>query len=282
MTVVDSLARSKLIFISRGQAKSPERQEAVALIQAALHLDGEYNYILDGEFGPKTDGAVRQFQQKYGLTVDGRVGRTTAAFLDHPPAPKVQSVIPYETNYINNWNNLVIHPSKLRAIDNTIARITDTKHWTEYKKLESLTGVPPQVTAIIHERESGANLSTYLGNGQPLNRVTTIVPKGRGPFDSFVDGGVDAYRLEKMLGVKWRDAHGTPRLSYFVEKMNGFGYRGHGINSPYLYAGSNLYTRGKYTSDGHFDRYHEDTQLGAITIFKRMVELHPEYELKEV
>jgi lysozyme family protein len=43
---------------------------------------------------------------------------------------------------------------------------------------KAATGVPWFVVAALHERESGADFATYLGNGEPLNRVTQLVPKG--------------------------------------------------------------------------------------------------------
>lgn len=52
--------------------------------------------------------------------------------------------------------------------------------------------VPWEVIAVIHQRESSGNFNTYLGNGQALNKKTTIVPKGRGPFSSWEEGAIDA------------------------------------------------------------------------------------------
>ena len=57
---------------------------------------------------------------------------------------------------------------------------------------------------LRHYRESNFNFDTYLGNGQSLARVTTIVPKGRGPFtgpDAFINGAIDALRLEGFIGA---------------------------------------------------------------------------------
>lgn len=49
-------------------------------IQAYLNGHGS-NLAIDGDFGAKTDTAVRAFQRRWGLVVDGVVGpRTTAAF----------------------------------------------------------------------------------------------------------------------------------------------------------------------------------------------------------
>jgi hypothetical protein len=49
-------------------------------VQAYLNGHGS-NLVVDGDFGGKTDTAVRAFQRRWGLEVDGVVGpRTTAAF----------------------------------------------------------------------------------------------------------------------------------------------------------------------------------------------------------
>ena len=50
---------------------------AVELMQLALNRAGYGELETDGIFGPKTDRALRQFQQKSGLLTDGIVGRDT-------------------------------------------------------------------------------------------------------------------------------------------------------------------------------------------------------------
>lgn len=57
-----------------------DRLWEVITLQKALNLQG-YNLKEDGVFGKLTDGAVRNFQSKRGLVVDGIVGRLTAAEL---------------------------------------------------------------------------------------------------------------------------------------------------------------------------------------------------------
>ena len=52
------------------------RGEDVKKLQKALNSVG-YNLAVDGEFGPKTQSAVRAYQQKNGLAVDGIVGVNT-------------------------------------------------------------------------------------------------------------------------------------------------------------------------------------------------------------
>lgn len=51
-------------------------QDVVALQNDLTRL-GHYNYNVTGYFGTKTQAAVRDFQQKNGLTVDGVVGKNT-------------------------------------------------------------------------------------------------------------------------------------------------------------------------------------------------------------
>ena len=49
-------------------------------LQNALNKFG-YGLVVDGDFGPKTDAAVRDFQKNHGLKVDGKVGPLTWAEL---------------------------------------------------------------------------------------------------------------------------------------------------------------------------------------------------------
>lgn len=175
--------------------------------------------------------------------------------------------------YERNWNNMRIRPSRADAANEAARKAIN--HKDTYEEIQDKTDVPWWFVAILHSRESSFNFNTYLGNGQSLNRVTTIVPKGRGPFSSFAEGAVDALRLEGFVGAHdW----GIAKTMFRLEKYNGFGYRGRDVNSPYLWSGSNIYgppeqRGGKFTSDGSFDPGTVDPQLGAAVILKAMIEL---------
>jgi lysozyme family protein len=54
-----------------------------------------------------------------------------------------------------------------------------------YQTVEAKTGIPWFVIAVIHERESSQNRFGSLAQGDPWNRVSVHVPKGRGPFQSW-------------------------------------------------------------------------------------------------
>ncbi|MGY3428405.1 lysozyme family protein [Bradyrhizobium sp. F1.13.4] len=144
-----------------------------------------------------------------------------------------------------------------------------------YQQIERLTGVPWYFAALCHYRESNFDFDTYLGNGETLHRATTIVPKGRGPFATFVDGAVDAFRIQNFIGAHdW----GIGRILFRLEAFNGFGYHAKGCNSPYLYGGSTLYgppeaRAGKFVRDHVFDSNHVDSQLGTAVILHAMMSL---------
>ncbi|MBU1042872.1 MAG: peptidoglycan-binding protein [Candidatus Omnitrophica bacterium] len=53
----------------------------VSKVQAALKKAGFYNGNVDGKIGPKTKAAIKEFQRKNNLKVDGVVGRGTWAKL---------------------------------------------------------------------------------------------------------------------------------------------------------------------------------------------------------
>lgn len=143
-----------------------------------------------------------------------------------------------------------------------------------YQIIEAQTGVPWFVIAVIHERESGQNFARSLAQGDPWNRVSTHVPKGRGPFKSFEEAAVDALVNCAPRAARWKDwsAGGTMTL---LEQYNGLGYANKGIPSPYIWSGTDQYVSGKYVADGVFDARAVDKQLGCAGLLLAMQALDP-------
>ena len=105
-----------------------------------------------------------------------------------------------KSEYERNWANLQIRPARLGEANATARKAINGK--ATYQQVERLTGVPWYFVALCHYREFNFDFDTYLGNGETLKRVTCLVPKGRGPFASFVDGAVDALRIEHFVGTQ--------------------------------------------------------------------------------
>ena len=154
----------------------------------------------------------------------------------------------------------------------------------KYIEVEKVTRVPWPLVVVNHIRESDADFNTYLGNGERLDRKTTIVPEGRGPFcsslpapfDAFIKGAIDAYAIDGLsavqqtndqwiLGQEW-GSWPVEKMLYYCEKFNGWGYYIHGIRSPYVWGGTIVQERGKFAPDGKFNPEMWDTQPGCAPI----------------
>lgn len=157
-------------------------------------------------------------------------------------------------------------------------KIADATHKPRFQNVEKLTGVPWFLVGCILYRESSTNLGTYLGNGQSLDHVTTVEPVGRGPWKTFEDGAVDALEHEGMTGIAPPDWT-VDRMLYWAERFNGQGYFGHG-NSPYVWAGTDQYSGGLFTSDHHYDPSAHDDRLGVAALLKALAELYPDIAAK--
>jgi lysozyme family protein len=170
------------------------------------------------------------------------------------------------------WLVMKTDPGRALEIGGVAARLTDPKAQLRYARVENLTGVPRNVIAVIHEREASQNWHTQLGQGDPLDKVSTHVPKGRGPFATWEDGAVDALKNCPPYAAKWHewDDGGTMTL---LEQYNGLGYFIRGKPSPYIWAGSDQYVSGKYVADGVFCETCIDHQLGCAVLLRRMQEL---------
>jgi lysozyme family protein len=143
-----------------------------------------------------------------------------------------------------------------------------------YQTVANRTGVPWQIVAVIHEREASQNFKTQLGQGDPLERVSIHVPRGRGPFSSWEDGACDALVNCAPYLARHKDWSAAGALTA-LETYNGVGYAARGVPSPYLWAGTNQYRVGKYVRDGDYDPGKVDPQLGCAALILALMELDP-------
>lgn len=80
--LIGLLAASLLVLqISAASYQRGSSGDTVKEIQRRLSDWGYYSGRIDGIYGSKTEAAVRYFQQKNGLSVDGKVGKQTLAAL---------------------------------------------------------------------------------------------------------------------------------------------------------------------------------------------------------
>ncbi len=72
------------VQVAQTALRQGSRGETVRTVQTKLKRWGYYSGSADGIYGPATERAVRAFQKKNGLAVDGVVGRATFAALGMP------------------------------------------------------------------------------------------------------------------------------------------------------------------------------------------------------
>lgn len=145
-----------------------------------------------------------------------------------------------------------------------------------YLAVERITHVPWFFIGLLHMRESGCNFAGVLHNGEHIlgtGRRTKLVPAGRGPFHSWEEAAIDALKLKGLHMVReWP----VERLGFESERFNGFGYIPRAVNSPYVWAGSQHYTRGKYIADHVFSHDHIDRQLGTMPVLAALCKMDAE------
>ena len=103
------------MLLQRGDNNAEVKQ-----LQAKLGLEPV------GNFGPKTEDAVKAFQTKNGLTADGKVGPTTWAKIMGTPATSTPAPVAAPAAPIANSGNLKLANLKGHIPDAVIAMIPDT------------------------------------------------------------------------------------------------------------------------------------------------------------
>lgn len=168
------------------------------------------------------------------------------------------------------WQNAkLIRGSEFGSV---AARLAAPVARARYQAIEAKTGVPWFVIAVTHERESSQDWSRSLAQGDPWNRTSTHVPKGRGPFASFEDAAIDALKNCAPYAARNTD-WSVGGLLTMLEQYNGLGYFNRGIPSPYIWSGTDQYVKGKYVADGKFDPNVVDRQLGCAGLILAMMQI---------
>jgi len=172
-------------------------------------------------------------------------------------------------SYKELFNTCIINNNRISDIEYFISKLMKNKD--RYEKVSNSTNVPWYVVGIIHGLEASFDFNKHLHNGDPLTNRTVHVPKGRpikgNPPFTWEESAIDALNM-RILPIDWT----IENILQFLEAYNGMGYRKRGINSPYLWAGSNHYVKGKFKADGVFDPELVSKQIGAAVILKYMQE----------
>ena len=173
--------------------------------------------------------------------------------------------------YEDLFRSCQIRSERASEIESTVNQILSGQ--SRYQTVAAATRVPWYFIGAIHSMECSCSFREHLHNGDPLTDRTVNVPIGRpkvwNPPSDWESSAKDSLNYEGYTGQSdWSLA----AILYRFEAYNGWGYRGKGVNSPYLWSFSQLYTQGKYVADGIWSDTAVSQQCGAAVLLRRMVE----------
>jgi lysozyme family protein len=184
-----------------------------------------------------------------------------------------------EPVYASRWPQLakwwdtatITNQSEVAAVAKRLVAAKD-----RYRSVEAKTGVPWWMIAGIHEREASQSWNKQLAQGDPLNQVSTNVPRGMGPFNTWEEGAIAALQHDKLTSVSdWC----IEKALHWQEKYNGWGYFYRGIPSPYVWGATSNQRPGKFVSDGVWSPTTMDRQIGCAAMLKGMMAIDPSIKL---
>jgi len=144
-------------------------------------------------------------------------------------------------------------------------------HQARYEAVAAQVGIPAELIAALHFRESSGNFNTYLHQGDPLGRPAVNHPRNIPVFHRWEDAAIHALSDSHKTGIQddldiTEDTRDLAALGTYAEYYNGLGYHNRGRVSPYVYSGTDHYTGGKYVRDGFFSSTAVDQQLGVLAM----------------
>lgn len=227
-------------------------------LQTYLQSRGWYRGKIDGDPGPLTLAGVAKFEDEL-LDVDQA----------KTPTPiNSKNFEDLRDEYSALWASAIVTDHS--RFNPYLAKAEINRLRYEAVSRELGGNVPWQLIAGLHMRESSMRFNGHLHNGDSLKARTHNVPAGRpaagSPPFTWEESALDALKIKGLDKIK---AWPIERILYEGERYNGFGYRQYrGIQSAYLWAGTNHYAAGKYVSDGVWSKTAVDTQPGVAGLLK--------------
>lgn len=162
------------------------------------------------------------------------------------------------------FQTMVVHSDFLSQANQSVSTIFQQRSVYEicsatYTKDYSSRGtswlkIPWFMFGVVHAMEAGCDIRRSLKDG-------SLLPQGAHPAG--------------FIPRVWRFAispddlfYDIGKILYYTEGWNGFGYKSKGINSPYLWSGTNHYVKGKFVKDGKFDPDAVSKQVGAAILYR--------------
>lgn len=140
---------------------------------------------------------------------------------------------------------------------------------SDYLLVERELGIPWVFVALLHYREAGCNPECQILNGESWDKRTNFAPEGKGPWKSWAHSAVYALR---QRGLHKKKRWGIAQILRRLEDWNGHGYAERGLNSPYLWSGTNHGEGvGKFVEDGEYDPEVKDGQVGAALLLQQII-----------
>lgn len=171
---------------------------------------------------------------------------------------------------------------KLEAHNRAVRLLQRPEVKQNFQRVFEVTGIPMVWMMCSFERESSMDFSRSPAQGDRWDRVSVNVPRGVGPFKSWVEAAIWSYRHD---GIDKNSAPWTmPYACWSWEKFNGFGPRDHGRCSGYVFSGTDQYDpptgkAGKYVADGVWSGSAVDQQLGCVSLALDFIALDPSLAL---
>jgi lysozyme family protein len=251
-----------------GRSKGPSQSDALSNIEAKvaalepvalLHRIVALQDSVADDDTAMSDEVARLFQA-YQNEVASAISR------DEAPAPDFDAL---KKEYSALYQSCAIRPEHKGEVAWYVKKLNDYR--TRYEKVGGELGIPWWFVGITHALEGSFNFKGHLHNGDPLSARTVQVPKGRpkkwNPPNDWESSAVDALT---MKGFATQTDWSIECALYRFEAYNGWGYRGRGVNTPYLWSYSKHYTKGKFVKDRKYDSSAVSKQCGAAVMLKAL------------